>query len=67
MYLFFTVLGVLTTALILDQIWVGVVEFDIFWKLLITIGVVGGLVTAVYLLKNEFVEDRKMKKDKYLD
>ncbi len=67
LYIFFSAVVLFATVLILDQIWFNIVDGKTFWKLLITDGIIGGLALAVYLLRSEFIEDRKMKKDKFVD
>ncbi|PIR37616.1 MAG: hypothetical protein COV35_08970 [Alphaproteobacteria bacterium CG11_big_fil_rev_8_21_14_0_20_39_49] len=67
LYIFYSVLAVASGVLILDQIWLGVVEPEIFWKVMITICIVGGVVLAIQLIRNEVVEEKKQKDDGYVD
>lgn len=67
LYIFFTILAVLVAFLFLDRIWFGIIDMVYFWKILVTLGIVGALVTAVYFIRVEFIEDKKLKKDKYVD
>ncbi len=67
LYIFYSVLAVASGVLILDQIWVGAVEPEMFWKVMITIFIVGGVVLAIQLIRNEVVEEKKQKDDGYVD
>ena len=67
LYIFFSAIVLIATLLILDQIWFGLIDGTTFWKILITDGIIGGLALAVYLLRSEFIEDKKLKKDKFVD
>lgn len=53
--------------LIIDQIWTGIVDHTTFWKIIITLVVVGGGVLAVQLIRNEMVEEKKNKDGGYVD
>ncbi len=64
-YMFFVVLAGIAAILTLDQIWFSYLTLDIYFKIIITEAVIAGLVLAAYLLKHEFLDDKKLKKDKY--
>jgi hypothetical protein len=51
---------------ILDM-WFDVVSWAVFIKLTITLGLLMVLALAVALIKREYVDDKKLRKDKYID
>ena len=67
LYLFFAVMTLAATVIIFDMIWTRQIPPATAWKLLLTIGLFSGLVGGVYILRNEFLEEKKQKKDKYID
>ena len=67
LYYFYIAVGVLLALLILDQIWTGIIGWEIAWKLILTLGILGGLVVAIQLIREELLQDRKDRDDKYLD
>ncbi len=67
LYLFFSGIALIAVFLLLDQIWFGLVSFESFWKILVTLAIIGGGALIVFLIRNELLEDKELKKDKYLD
>ncbi len=66
-YLFLCVLAILAALLTLDQIWFGWLSEETYFKLLISEVVIGGLVLVIYALRNEFLDDKKLKDDKFVN
>lgn len=58
---------VLYALLLLAQLWAEVVSWSIFMKLTITACVVIVVAFGVALLYREYIEEKSMKDDKYLD
>lgn len=54
-------------AFFLICMWTGALDNEWFWKLTITYGIVTVVLVVVYLIRREFGDDEKMKKDKYMD
>lgn len=59
--------AVLSVGLILAQMWFTLFAADIFWKLLVTLVLLGGLVSFLIAVKQDLSEDKKLRDDKYLD
>jgi len=47
--------------------WFNVVSWDLFIKITITFILAVVLVVCIALVKREYMEDKQMKKDKYID
>ena len=58
---------VLYAILLLLQLWVDVVSWSTFVKLTITAGVLIVVTFGVALLYREYIEEKSMKDDKYID
>lgn len=58
---------VLAALFVLDRVWFGFVPAEIFIKAMVTLGVVGGAVFAIDLIKKEIASEKELKKDKYID
>lgn len=58
---------VLYALLLLAQLWVEVMSWSVFMKLTITAGVVIVVAFGVALLYREYIEEKSMKDDKYID
>jgi membrane protein implicated in regulation of membrane protease activity len=58
--------GVWVALAILDM-WFDIVGWDLFLKITITFILVVVLVVCIALVKREYMEDKQMKKDKYID
>lgn len=67
LYIFFSIVAVITGLLLLDQLWWGIISLANFWKILATLTVITIVVTIIFLIRNELVEDKRLKKDKYHD
>lgn len=61
------VVFVLYAILLLAQLWAEVVSWTVFVKLTITAGVVIIVTFGVALLYREYIEEKSMKDDKYID
>jgi len=53
--------------LLLVQIWIEVMPWEIFIKLAITAGVIVVVTFGVAMLYREYIEEKMMKEEKYLD
>lgn len=56
-----------TAAVALLQMWFHIFDALIFWKLLVTLVVVGVSISLVIALKQDLGDEKKMKDDKYVD
>ena len=54
-------------ALILVQMWVPIFETAIFWKLIVTLVIIGSVVSFIIAVKQDLTDDKKMKDEKFLD
>lgn len=61
------VLTIFGAALVLAQIWLNLFETVVFVKLLVTLLIVGGVVTFIIAVKSDMSDEKKLKDDKYLD
>ena len=61
------VVFVLYAILLLAQLWAEVVSWTIFVKLTITAGVVIVVTFGIALLYREYIEEKSMKDEKYID
>ena len=61
------VVFVFYALLLLAQLWAEVVSWTIFMKLTITAGVVIVVTFGIALLYREYIEEKSMKDDKYID
>lgn len=61
------VLTILGAALVLAQLWLNLFETVVFVKLLVTLLIVGGVVTFIIAVKSDMSDEKKLKDDKYLD
>ena len=61
------VVFVLYAILLLLQLWMDIVSWTIFVKLTITAGVMIIVTFGVALLYREYIEEKSMKDDKYID
>ena len=60
------ILVVLTAAMILLQMWFHIFSDVIFWKLLATMVILGGVISFVIAIKQDMAEEKKLKDDKYV-
>jgi len=49
------------------QLWWGLLSSETYWKLTLTVVVLGGGIVLASLIVREYLRDERMKKDKYLD
>lgn len=54
-------------TLILLQMWVHPFHMLVFWKLLATIGILGGLAAFLIAIKQDLADEKKLRDEKYLD
>lgn len=62
-----TTLFVVAVLLSLVQMWFSIIETEMFWKLLITIGAFFIIALGVTLVTKEYLSNKEMKKKGYLD
>jgi len=62
-----TILFVLGVVLSLAQMWFGVFEADLFFKLLVTIGAFFVVALGVTLVFKEYLSEKEMKKKGFID
>lgn len=58
---------VLIVGLGLSQLWFHALEWDIFFKTMVTLVVLTMLVGLVWLIREQFIEEDKLKKDGFID
>jgi FtsH-binding integral membrane protein len=58
---------ILGAVLTITQLWVPLLDWDIFIKAIITIGIVVVVLGLLMVLKNDLGEHKKLKDDNYLD
>lgn len=61
------VIVVLGAALVLAQMWFNIFSLEIFWKLLVTLVIVGSVASFIIAIKQDLTDDKKLKDDKFLD
>lgn len=54
-------------ALVLDQIWLHIISFSLFWKLGGTLVIIGGFISFIIAVHEDFSLHKKLKDEKYLD
>lgn len=64
-----SIIGVvlLGAALTLVQIWMGLFESLIFWKLIATLVIIGSVVSFIIAVMVDMGDQKKLKDDKYID
>ena len=55
------------SALTVAEIWADVISTELYWKITITMAIAGGAIVLASLIAREYLSERKMKKDKYID
>lgn len=55
------------SALTVAEIWTDVISTELYWKITITMAIAGGAIVLASLIAREYLSERKMKKDKYID
>lgn len=64
---FLVVLAATGSALILAQLWWQILAFGIFWKILVTMVIITGLLAFIMAVTEDFGTNKKLKDDKYID
>ena len=49
------------------QIWGDVFSDELYWRITITMGLIGGGIVIASLIAKEYIEDKQLKKDKFID
>lgn len=62
-----TYLVIAAVMLILLQMWLHPFNTVVFWKLLGTLGLLGGLAAFLIAIKQDIADEKKLRDDKYLD
>lgn len=62
-----TYLVIAAVTLILLQMWLQLFNVLVFWKLLGTLGLLGGLAAFLIAIKQDIADEKKLRDDKYLD
>lgn len=60
-------LVVAAAILVLLQMWVHPFHAIVFWKLLGTIAILGGLAAFLIAIKQDIADEKKLRDDKYID
>lgn len=55
------------TVLVLLQMWFSLFDTVFFWKLLVTLVILGSVASFVIAIKQDLTEDKKLKDDKFID
>lgn len=53
--------------LVLDQIWLHIVPWDVFLKMLISIAILTALAGFLMIVRADFSQNKKLKDENYLD
>ena len=61
------VLVVTGAALVLLQMWFHIFNPEIFWKLVVTLVIIGSVASFIIAVKQDLSDEKKLKDDKYLD
>jgi hypothetical protein len=65
LFIFYSTILFAIVTLILDQVWFQYVPIVVFWKIFITLTIIGGLMLAIQAVKSEVIEEKKQKDDGY--
>lgn len=49
------------------QIWGKILSDDMYWKITITMGLIGGGIIAASLIAREYASEKKLREDKFID
>lgn len=60
-------LAILGSSLVIGQIWWSFLAFEIFWKILVTLVIVTGLLAFIMAVSEDFGGNKKLKDEKYID
>lgn len=55
------------SLLTVAQLWLGVLSAQDYWKVTLTVLILGGGIVLASLIVREYQRDERMKKDKFLD
>ena len=55
------------SALTVAEIWGDFISTEIYWKITLTMALVGGGVVLAALIAREYFSEKQMKKDKFID
>ena len=58
---------VLWAILSLAQLWIDIMPMAIYWKITITLAVIGGVVVLASLIAREYISEKEMKKEDFID
>jgi hypothetical protein len=61
------VLVIAAVVLILAQMWLHLFNMLVFWKLLATVGILGGLVCFLIAVKQDLSDEKNLRDNKFLD
>lgn len=60
-------MAVILSAVVLGQLWFTFLSDDVFVKVIVTIVVLGVLVSFILAVSSDMAEDKKLKDDNYID
>ena len=49
------------------QLWTQAIPGELYWKITITMGLIGGGIIIASLIAKEYLSEKQMKKDKFID
>ena len=49
------------------QLWGQVMSDDLYWKITVTMGLIGGGIIVASLIAREYMSEKKLREDKYID
>ena len=55
------------SVLSIAQLWGNVMSEEMYWKITITMGLIGGGIVAASLIAREYLNEQQLKKDKFVD
>lgn len=59
-------IAVITAGLVLAQMWFHPFAWAVFWKLIVTLVILGGLVSFILAVKEDIGSEKNLRDDKYL-
>ena len=65
--IFCLIVCVLWVLLAIADMWLDIMSAEIFIKLTVTLGLIAVLVLGIALVRREYVDEKQLKKDKYID
>lgn len=68
-YVYYAVVGLVALAglLFLLYLWLNIMPWEALGKILLTLGVVAGVLVIFIIVRNDLQDEEKMRKDKYMD